>query len=61
MKILVVILLVAIFISLGSALFQIASRRGDSRKLTRAFALRVALSAALIIVLVLSWWFGWIE
>lgn len=61
MKILVVILLAAIFISLGSALFQIASRRGDSRKVTRAFALRVASSAALIILLVLGWWSGWIE
>lgn len=61
MKILVVILLVAIFISLGSALYQIASRHGDSSKVTRAFALRVGLSAALIVLLVLSWWFGWIE
>ncbi len=61
MRILVVVLLAAIFISLGSALYQVASRRGDSRKVTRALTLRVVFSAALIIVLLLGWWAGWIE
>lgn len=61
MKILVIVLLIAIFVSLGAALYQIASRRGDSEKVTRALAIRVALSAVLIAVLVLGWWLGWIE
>jgi cytochrome bd-type quinol oxidase subunit 2 len=57
-RILVVIGLVAIVASLGSALFHLSRPTGDSRKLARALTIRVALSVALFILLMIAWHFG---
>lgn len=61
MKILIGIVFIAVIFSLGSALYHMTSRKSDSAQVTRAFAWRVALSALLIILLVISWKFGLIE
>jgi O-antigen/teichoic acid export membrane protein len=54
-RFLVVAALIAIVASLGTALYHLASGRGDSRKLVRALAIRVALSIALFVLLLLAW------
>ena len=59
-KILVVIVLAAIVISLGSALFHLSSGKGDSKKMARALTIRVGLSLVLFILLMLAWAGGWI-
>ncbi len=60
MKIVVLGLLVAIIISLGSGLFFLTKERDDPTKLLRSLQVRIALSIVLIGVLALSWIFGWI-
>jgi hypothetical protein len=54
-RFLVVAALIAIIASLGTALYHLASGRGDSRKMVRALAIRVALSIALFILLIFAW------
>jgi cytochrome bd-type quinol oxidase subunit 2 len=57
-KILVIIVLAAIVISLGSALFHLSSGKGDSKKMARALTIRVGLSLVLFILLMVAWYFG---
>jgi hypothetical protein len=54
-RLLVIAALIAIVASLGTALFHLSSGRGDSGKLVRALATRVALSIVLFILLILAW------
>ena len=62
MKIIILLLLAAIVVSLGSGLFFLTKSKGEdnSPRLLRALKIRVALSVLLILVLVLSFYFGWI-
>jgi len=61
MKFVVIALLAAIVISLGTALFYLRREDADSPKMLRALQVRVALSLALILFLVVSYFAGWIE
>ena len=61
MKYLVIALLVAIVISLSSGLFFLTKKDGDPNRLLSALKVRVALSVTLIILLVSSFYFGWIQ
>jgi len=61
MKSIVFILLAAIIISLGSGLFYLSGKNHDSEKIQRALRIRVALSAILILFLVVSYFAGWIQ
>jgi hypothetical protein len=61
MKSVVLILLAAILISLGSGLFYLTGKNHDSRKVQRALRIRVALSAALVLFLVVSYLMGWLQ
>jgi len=59
LTLLILLTLAAILASLGSALFHLA--RGttqDSRKMSRALTLRIALSLALFALLMLAWYAG---
>jgi Protein of unknown function (DUF2909) len=60
---LVLAVLAAIVVSLGSGLFHLARGGGeeDSRKLARALTVRIALSLALFALLMLAWHFGLIS
>lgn len=60
MKAIVLILLGAIVVSLGSGLYFLARESGDSSRLLRALKIRVALSILLIVFLVGSFYMGWI-
>jgi len=57
-RLLIIAVLVGIIASLGSALFQLSRKAGDSRKLARDLTIRVALSVALFVLLMLAWHFG---
>jgi len=63
-KILILGALAAIVFSLGSALFHLSRGKGDkedSRKMARALTIRVGLSVALFILLMLAWYNGLIS
>jgi len=58
MKIVVIIFLLLILASLGSALFFLISDRGQSKRTVRALAVRVGLSLTLFLLLMASYYFG---
>lgn len=61
MKILVVGVLFAIIVSMGQALFAMSSGPTTSNRMVKALTIRVSLSVALFLILLVSWHFGWIE
>ena len=60
MKLVVLILLVAVLISLGSGLFFLVRDEKGSPRMLKALKIRVALSILLILFLLVSFQFGWI-
>ena len=61
MKIFVAIAFMLIIASLGSALFYLMRDKGQSNNTVKALAIRVGLSVALFISLLIAHWLGWIE
>jgi hypothetical protein len=61
MKIIVILLLAAIIVSLGSGLFFLTRDKQDSTRMLNALKLRVALSIVLILFLLSAFYFGWIS
>jgi len=59
-KYVVYLLLAAILLSLFSGLFFLSRDDADSTKVLRALKIRVALSVALVLFLLLSYAAGWI-
>jgi RsiW-degrading membrane proteinase PrsW (M82 family) len=61
MRIVVVLLLIAIIASLGSALVFVYRDRGqDKTRAVKALSLRVGLSFVLFLLLMIAYRFGWI-
>ena len=60
MRYIVIGALIVIVATLASALYYLYHDRGHGTRMVKALALRVALSAALIIFLVVSYKLGWI-
>ncbi|NDP42759.1 MAG: twin transmembrane helix small protein [Aromatoleum sp.] len=60
MKIVVVLGLVAIVVTLFTALFFLYRDQGRGTRMWKALALRVALSIGLVALLVISYRLGWI-
>lgn len=60
-KLIVILMLIAIVFSLGSALYQLTRGTGDSSKLLRALTWRIALSVLLFALLFLAYWMGLIR
>jgi hypothetical protein len=64
-KILIVVVLVGIVASLGKALFHMSSggseRAGHSALMARALSVRIGLSVALFVLLMIAWYFGGIS
>lgn len=58
MKVVVIVFLVLILGSLGSALFYLVTGKGESRRMARALALRVGLSVTLFLMLMAGYYFG---
>ena len=59
-RILIFCLLAAIIASLGTALYHLSTGRGDSNKMLRALTLRIVLSIALFLLLMIAWRAGYI-
>jgi Protein of unknown function (DUF2909) len=60
MKIIVVAALIAVVVSLGSALYYLYRDKGEGTRMVRMLAIRVALSFGLVAFLVISYYIGWI-
>lgn len=58
MKIVIILLLIAIVGSLGSALFYMIRDKGGTTRTVRSLTIRVALSVALFLMLMLGYYFG---
>lgn len=61
MKILIIAALVGIVASLGHALFAMANGPADSQRVVNSLTVRIVLSVALFILLLVGAHFGWIE
>ena len=61
MKLVVLLMLLASVLSLGSALTSMTRKSGDSGAVANALMIRVALSAGLVGMLLVGWMLGWIE
>jgi flagellar basal body-associated protein FliL len=65
MKIVIVVMLVAVLCALAAAGFVMLKKRDPAepphKHMARAPALRVALSVALFLFILLSWWMGWVK
>lgn len=67
MNILVIVAFVAILGSLAAALvFMMRDSSGENdgqraRRMARALTLRIGLSVLLFLVVLFSWWMGWIQ
>jgi hypothetical protein len=59
-KIIIIAGLVAVVVSLFSALYYLYRDRGHGTRMVKALALRVALSASLVVFLVVAYKLGWI-
>jgi cytochrome bd-type quinol oxidase subunit 2 len=60
-RLFIVVVLIAIIASLGSALFQLSRGTGDSQKMLRALTWRIGLSVALFLLLLAAWRMGLIR
>lgn len=60
-KVIVIVALLLIVGSLGSALYYLYHDRGQGTRMVKALAIRVALSASLVIFLLVSYKLGWIS
>ena len=60
-KVFIIAVLAVILWSLGSALYQMARKKGDSKTMARALTLRIALSVGLFLVIVVALVNGWIQ
>ena len=61
MKILIVLLLFAIIVALFSGLFFVIKDEGNSKRTVNALTWRVGLQLALIVVLVVAFFMGWLR
>ena len=59
-RIVVIVGLLLIVFSLGTALYYLYHDRGQSTRMVKALAIRVILSASLIAFLLISYYLGWI-
>ncbi len=60
-RLLILGVLLAILASLGSALFHLSRKARDSRKVARDLTVRIALSVALFVLLMIAWHLGLIS
>jgi membrane associated rhomboid family serine protease len=62
LRLVIILVLIAIIASLGSALYHLSRSSGESSpKVVRALTLRVGLSLGLFILLMAAWYFGLIS
>jgi tetrahydromethanopterin S-methyltransferase subunit G len=57
-RLLIIGVLFGIVVSLGSALFNLTRKERDSRKVARDLTIRIGLSVALFLLLMIAWHLG---
>lgn len=60
-KVLIILVLLAIIVSLGSGLFYLVKDERDSKRMVRALTVRIVLSVALFVLLLIAWYTGLIQ
>jgi hypothetical protein len=60
MRIIVLLFILSILISLGSALYYLLKDKGQSDRTVKALTVRITLSIILFALLMASYYFGWI-
>jgi hypothetical protein len=60
-KLIVLVLLALILISLGAGMFSLIKDAGNTDRTVKFLTIRIILSIALFVVLVLAFIFGWIQ
>lgn len=60
-RLLIIVCLLAIVLSLGSALLHLVRGKGEPSKMARALTIRVGLSVLLFVLLLVAWMLGWIQ
>lgn len=60
MRIIIVLALIGIIFSLGSALFYLMRDKGTTNRTVNALTIRVGISVALFLFILFSYWMGWI-
>ena len=60
MRIVIVVALIGILFSLGSALFYLMRDKGATNRTVNALTIRVGISIALFLFILFSYWMGWI-
>lgn len=61
MRLLIILVLFGIIASLGRALYLMATGNGDSAQMVKALTVRITLSVALFILLLVAWYLGFLE
>jgi uncharacterized BrkB/YihY/UPF0761 family membrane protein len=60
MRIVVLLFIAFIVISLGSALYYLVKDKGQSERTVKALTVRISLSIFLFVLLMASYYFGWV-
>jgi heme/copper-type cytochrome/quinol oxidase subunit 4 len=60
MKILIIVLLIAVVASLFSGLYFVYRDKGNTNRAVTALTIRIALSLLVFVILIGSYYFGWI-
>jgi hypothetical protein len=60
-KYLIVAVLIAIVISLGSGLYFLLTDKGGSKRMVNSLTVRIGLSVALFVLLFIAWYFELIQ
>jgi cytochrome bd-type quinol oxidase subunit 2 len=60
MKIIVILFVIIILSSLGSALYFLMKDKGQSDRTVKALTVRISLSVLLFVLLMASYYFGWV-
>lgn len=59
-KVIIIVALLGIVASLSAGLFHLVSDKGKSKSMVRALTVRIVLSVALFLFLLLAWWQRWL-
>lgn len=60
MKILILVLLLAVIVSLFSGLYFVYKDKGQTNRAVISLTIRIALSVLVFVILIASYYFGWI-
>jgi Protein of unknown function (DUF2909) len=61
MRVIILLALAGILLSLGSALVYLVRDKGATSRTVNALTVRVAISVALFLFILFSYWMGWIQ